>query len=220
MKVVEVRNLAIPEIKVIRYGRFLDDRGFFTETFRKSDFMRHPQLDFMKEVEFLQCNESYSKPGTVRGMHFQWNPYMGKLVRVLQGRMVDLILDVRKGSPNFGKLIGYDMPADHNADYADWIWVPPGFAHGNFYTQMSHIEYFCSGEFSPECEAGISPLAADIDWSKFDPELKEEFDKIISGNPLITDKDRNSHTLASWIDNPDSEQFIYQKNGLRTNVHR
>ena len=74
MKVVEVRNLAIPEIKVIRYGRFLDDRGFFTETFRKSDFMRHPQLDFMKEVEFLQCNESYSKPGTVRGMHFQWNP--------------------------------------------------------------------------------------------------------------------------------------------------
>ncbi len=211
MKVLDVRTLAIPEIKIIRYGRFSDARGFFTETFRKSDFEKNTKLGFMKSVELLQCNESYSKPGAVRGLHFQWNPYMGKLVRILQGRMVDLILDVRKGSPNFGKLIGYDMTANHNADYADWIWVPPGFAHGNFYTQMSHIEYFCSGEYNPECEAGISPLAADLDWSRFDPDLKEEFDKIISGSPLITDKDRNGHTLASWTDHPDSDQFIYRK---------
>jgi len=211
MNVLEARSLAIPEIRVIRYGRFPDDRGFFTETFRKSDFAENPLLDFMKDVEFLQCNESYSKPGTLRGLHFQWNPYMGKLVRTLQGRMVDLVLDIRKGSPNFGKLIGYDMPADHNADCAEWIWVPPGFAHGNFFTQTSHIEYFCSGEYSPKCEAGISPLAADIDWSLFDRGLKEEFDKIISGDPLMTDKDRNGHTLASWTENPDSDQFIYRK---------
>ena len=211
MKVVDVRSLALPEIKVIRYGRFPDNRGFFSEHFRRSDFSTHPQLDFVKAVEFLQCNESYSKPGTVRGLHFQWNPYMGKLVRTLQGRMIDLVLDIRKGSPNLGKIIGYDMPADHHAEYAEWIWVPPGFAHGNLFTQSSHVEYFCSGEYSPGCEAGISPLAADIDWSLFDAELREEFDTIISGNPLITDKDRNGHTLASWIENPDSEQFIYRK---------
>jgi dTDP-4-dehydrorhamnose 3,5-epimerase len=211
MKVVAVGRLAIPEIRVIRYGRFSDDRGFFTEHFRKSDFAAHPQLDFMRNVEFLQCNESYSKPGTVRGMHFQWNPYMGKMVRTLQGRMVDLVLDIRKGSPTFGKLIGYDMPADNSSEYAEWIWVPPGFAHGNFFTQTSQIEYFCSGEYSPGCEAGISPLASDIDWSLFDAGLKEEFNGIISGNPLITDKDRNGHTLASWMENPDSDQFVYQK---------
>ena len=178
MKVVEVRNLAIPEIKVIRYGRFLDDRGFFTETFRKSDFMRHPQLDFMKEVEFLQCNESYSKPGTVRGMHFQWNPYMGKLVRTLQGRMIDLILDVRKGSPNFGKLIGYDMPADHNADYADWIWVPPGFAHGfKALTERVEVLYKVTDYQYKEHERTLMWNDPDlnINWGeKFDPIMSEK----------------------------------------------
>jgi dTDP-4-dehydrorhamnose 3,5-epimerase-like enzyme len=103
------------------------------------------------------------------------------------------------------------MSADHDADYAEWIWVPPGFAHGNFFTQTSRIEYFCSGEYSPGCEAGISPFAADIDWSLFDAVLKEEFDRIISGYPLITDKDHNGHTIASWADHPDSSQFIYRK---------
>jgi len=211
MQVVKVRSLDLPEIKIIRYARFPDDRGYFSEHYRKSDFRTQPQLDFVKNIEFLQCNESFSKKGTVRGLHFQWNPYMGKMVRTLQGRMVDLIMDIRKGSPNFGKIVGYDMPADHDADYAEWIWVPPGFAHGNFFAQLSHIEYFCSGEYNPECEAGISPLAADIDWSLFDPELREEFDKVISGNPLITDKDLNGHTLASWAEHPDSDQFIYKK---------
>ncbi|MBN2243550.1 MAG: dTDP-4-dehydrorhamnose 3,5-epimerase family protein [Acidobacteria bacterium] len=211
MKVVDVRSLALPEIKIIRYGRFPDERGYFAEHFRKSDFAGNAKLDFLKNVEFLQCNESRSNPGTIRGLHFQWNPYQGKMVRILQGRMVDLVLDIRKGSPNLGKIVGYDMPANHNADYGEWLWVPPGFAHGNFYPQLSHIEYFCSGEYSPRCESGISPLAADIDWSIFDPGLREEFDKLISGDPLISDKDRNGHTIASWMEHPDSEQFLYRK---------
>ena len=206
MKILNVKRLAIPEIKVIRFGRFADHRGFFTEHFRKSDFAN---LDFMKEIEFLQCNESYSKPGTIRGLHFQWNPYMGKLVRTLSGHMTDLVLDIRKGAPTFGKIIGYDMPADLSADFGEWIWIPPGFAHGNFYKQNSHIEYFCSGEYSPGCEAGISPLAEDIDWSWFDPELKREFDVIAAGNLLITDKDRNGYSLESWKRNLNSERFIF-----------
>ena len=98
---------------------------------------------------------------------------MGKLVRTLSGRMVDMILDIRKGSTTFGKIIAYDMPSEHEADYNEWIWVPPGFAHGNFFTEDSTIEYFCSGEYSPGCEAGISPLAADIDWSLCEGSLKE-----------------------------------------------
>jgi dTDP-4-dehydrorhamnose 3,5-epimerase len=127
----------------------------------------------------------------------------------LRGRMVDMVMDIRKGSPALGKIICYDMPAAQDADYGEWIWVPPGFAHGNFALEESHIEYFCSGEYSPGCEAGISPLAADIDWKSCDLQLKREFDSIAASAPLMTDKDRNGYSLASWIDNPNSNQFVY-----------
>lgn len=209
MKILDVRDLELEGVKIIRYARFTDGRGFFAEHFRKSDFRSHPQLGCMKKIEFLQCNESYSKPGTVRGLHFQWNPYMGKLVRTLTGRMIDMVLDIRKGSPTFGKIIGYDMPANLRADFGELIWVPPGFAHGNFYTEESNIEYFCSGEYNPECEAGISPLAADIDWSFFDSELKSEFDAIASSNPLMSEKDQKGHSLSSWLANSNSKQFLW-----------
>jgi len=209
VKILDVKSLVIPDIKVIRFARFADNRGYFTELFRKSDFLN--QLPSMKSVEFSQCNESYSKPGTIRGLHFQWNPYMGKLVRTLSGHMIDMVLDIRKGSPTFGKILAYDMPTNPNLDFAEWIWVPPGFAHGNFFKENSLIEYFCSGEYSPGCEAGISPLAPDIDWSWCDPELKNRFDAIVSGTSLMTDKDRNGYTLAAWADNPDSDNFIFRK---------
>jgi dTDP-4-dehydrorhamnose 3,5-epimerase len=213
MRILAVESLAIPDIKVIRYGRFPDYRGFFAEHFRKSDFATNPSLDFMSRIEFLQCNESFSKPGTIRGLHFQWNPYMGKLVRTLSGRMVDMVLDIRKGSPQFGKIIACDMPARLDSDFGEWIWVPPGFAHGNFFSENTHIEYFCSGEYSPGCEAGISPFSTDIDWALCDSGLKKEFDKIAAGTPLITDKDRKGYSLSSWIENPNSNQFLFNQPG-------
>jgi dTDP-4-dehydrorhamnose 3,5-epimerase len=206
MKILDIKTLEIPDVKVIRYARFADHRGYFAEHFRKSDF---GQLDFQNGIEFFQCNESYSRERTVRGLHFQWNPYMGKLIRTLGGRMVDLVLDIRKGSPTFGKIIAYDMPADTNADYGEWIWVPPGFAHGNYFDRESRIEYFCSGEYNPACEAGISPIAADIDWSLCDPVLKQGFDAIVMAGALLSEKDGNGHTLSSWIKTPDSNQFFY-----------
>src|SRR5258706_12985222 len=103
MKVISVKPLLIPDIKVIKFKRFTDHRGYFTEHYRKSDFK-----DIL-DVNFVQYNESYSKSSTVRGLHFQWNPYMGKLVRTVYGRMLDTVLDIRKGSPTFGKAIIYDM---------------------------------------------------------------------------------------------------------------
>jgi len=166
-------------------------------------------MGFMKDVEFVQCNESYSKKDTVRGLHFQWNPYMGKLVRTLRGRMIDMVLDIRKGSPTFGKIILYDMPTNHEAAYHEWIWVPPGFAHGNFFTEDSMIEYFCSGEYSPNCEACISPLAKDIDWGLCDPDLKQLFDSIAPSTTLITDKDKNGYTITDWKNCGQSSNFIY-----------
>src|SRR5439155_25851733 len=147
-----------PEIKVIRFGRFRDYRGYFTEHFRRSDLHTHPQTAFLKGVEFVQGNESFSRAGTIRGLHFQWNPYMGKLVRTLSGHMIDLVLDIRKGSPTFGKAVAYEMPANAQDAFGEWIWVPPGFAHGNAFLAETSIEYFCSGEYSPHCEAGISPM--------------------------------------------------------------
>jgi dTDP-4-dehydrorhamnose 3,5-epimerase len=134
---------------------------------------------------------------------------MGKLVRTLSGRMTDMVLDIRKGSPTFGKIIAYDMPARTDADFGEWIWVPPGFAHGNYFREITHIEYFCTGEYSPGCEAGISPVATDIDWSFCDPELKREFHSVAYADPLMTDKDRNGHSLASWVSNPNSDRFLF-----------
>ena len=211
MKLFGVDTLQVKAVKVIKFARFRDKRGYFTEHYRKSDFMNHPDLDFMKNVGFEQANESYSKKGTVRGLHFQWNPHMGKLVRTLTGRMVDMVLDIRKVSPTFGKIILYDMPADNEADYHEWIWVPPGFAHGNFFVENSMIEYFCTGEYSSDCEACISPLAKDIDWTLCDTNLKKLFDNIVPSTELITDKDKNGFAVAAWLENENSDNFIYGK---------
>ena len=211
MKLLEVKTLLLDSVKAIRFSRFPDHRGYFTEHYRKSDFKNHADMVFMKDVEFVQCNESYSKKGTVRGLHFQWNPYMGKLVRTVHGRMVDMVLDIRKASPTFGKIILYDMPADNETDYSEWIWVPPGFAHGNFFPEDTTIEYFCSGEYSPGCEAGISPLAQDIDWSLCDESLKKLYDKIVAATCLITDKDKNGFSVNGWKKDDRSNNFIYGK---------
>lgn len=211
MKITGVKSLAIPDIKVITFGRFCDHRGYFTEPFRKSDLFNTPETDFLKGIEFVQANESYSKPGVVRGLHFQWNPYMGKWVRTIKGRMVDMALDIRKGSPTLGKIIAYDMPSSFDTDFSEWIWVPPGFAHGTFFTEETVIEYFCSGEYSPGCEAGISPVAADLDWSACDAALKQEFEQLISGENLMSDKDKNGLSLQAWLADERSDNFIYEQ---------
>jgi dTDP-4-dehydrorhamnose 3,5-epimerase len=209
MKILAVNQLEISEIRVVRFARFCDQRGYFTEHFRRSDFQANSLTPFMKGVEFVQTNESFSRAGTIRGLHFQWNPYMGKLVRTLYGHMVDLILDIRKGSPTFGKAIAYDMPSNRSEDFNEWIWVPPGFAHGNMFLEDTVIEYFCSGEYSPEYEAGISPLAEDIDWSLCDQDLRETFYKIASSTQLITDKDRSGLSVSAWKKDERSNNFIY-----------
>lgn len=211
MKILSITDLAIPEVKVMRFARFRDNRGYFSEHYRFSDFETGDAASFMNGVRFLQMNESFSKPHTVRGLHYQWNPFMGKLVRTVRGHMVDLVLDIRKGSPTYGKIIAYDMPVTGDEDYSEWIWVPPGFAHGNTFTEDTVIEYLCSGEYSPGNEAGISPIADDIDWSLCDPDLASLFQQIAQSTDLMTDKDRNGFSLASWTADPRSENFRYDE---------
>jgi len=209
MKILSVTSLVLPDVKVIRFGRFADARGYFTEPFRRSDFDSHADLGFLKDVALPQINESWSRPGVVRGLHFQWNPFMGKLVRTVSGRMVDLFLDIRLGSPTFGRIAAYDMPADDEAPHSEWIWVPPGFAHGNFFSVASRIEYLCSGEYSQGCEAGISPLAPDLDWSACAPALKHEFDALIATGAIISEKDTSGVSLGAWQADSRARNFVY-----------
>jgi dTDP-4-dehydrorhamnose 3,5-epimerase len=206
VKIVEIKDLALEGVKVVRFGRFPDDRGYFAEHYRKSDM-----ASALGIPEFVQSNESFSRTGTLRGLHLQWNPYMGKLVRTLMGRMVDLVLDVRKGSQTFGKIIAYDLPAHRDGDFDEWIWLPPGFAHGNVFPQESLIEYFCTGEYSPGNEGTVSPFAKDLDWSLCAPDLKTLFDGIAATTTLVTQKDRDGHSLASWQASAPADKFVYSE---------
>ncbi|MCA1584376.1 MAG: dTDP-4-dehydrorhamnose 3,5-epimerase family protein, partial [Acidobacteria bacterium] len=85
MKILSVTPLALPEVRVVRFARFADVRGYFTESYNKHDFEAHPDLRFLSRERFVQTNESYSRAGTLRGLHFQWDPPQGKLVRTLHG---------------------------------------------------------------------------------------------------------------------------------------
>lgn len=207
MKILTIESLAIPDVKVIRYQRFTDLRGYFTETYRRSDLAALPELSSLGEATFGQCNESYSRAGVVRGLHFQWNPHMGKLVRTVLGRMIDLVLDIRCGSPTAGKIIGYELPAAPASTEGVWIWVPPGFAHGNVFSEPTTIEYLCTGQYSPGCEGCISPLSADLDWSLCDRALREEFERLVASGPILTDKDRDGMTHHAWMADSRSENF-------------
>ncbi len=207
MHILSVSPLALPDVRVIRFRRFVDHRGYFAEPFRRSSIDTHPETAFLRNVPLLQMNESRSRAGVLRGLHFQWDPQMGKLLRTQTGRMIDVFMDIRHGSPTFGRAAMYDMPASDEADYSEWIWVPPGFAHGNFFTVDSRIEYMCTGEYNPKTEAGLSPLASDIDWSLCDAGLKASFDELVAAGPLMSEKDRHAPTLAEWAADPRSRHF-------------
>ncbi len=208
MKILGIESLALPEVKVIRYARFCDDRGYFTETYRKSDFFESTEMDFFTGLEFFQMNESRSKRGVIRGLHFQWNPFMGKLVRTIHGHMYDLFADIRPDSPNFGKICFYDMPTTGDEPFGEWIWVPPGFAHGNVYLEDSRIEYLCSGWYSPECELGISPRSQDLDFSPCGAQAEHLRSLLHSPDAMLSDKDCAGISIAEWAAHSASSMFL------------
>jgi dTDP-4-dehydrorhamnose 3,5-epimerase len=123
--------------------------------------------------------------------------------------MVDLVLDIRKGSPTLGKILAYNMPTTLADDFGEWIWVPPGFAHGNFFLQETRIEYLCSGEYSSKCEAGISPLSEDLDWSLCPEELKILFDTTVRKKGVLSEKDQNGFSLNTWLEDTRSNNFVF-----------
>ena len=204
MKINNIFEPAIKGVKIIHFERFLDKRGYFSETFRDSDFLENKLGVFPNGI--LQTNESYSRRNVLRGLHFQWNNPMGKLVRTISGHMVDLILDLRIGSPTQGQIMAFNMPIAAHQNESSWIWVPEGCAHGNFFLEDSYIEYFCSGSYNGECEAGISPFSDDIDWSICDTNLKNKFFEL-KGSLIATTKDINGLSLKEWLLRKDSQIF-------------
>ena len=205
MKISSISEQQIPGVKLINFERFMDHRGFFTETFRVSDFVKNEVNIFPNGI--MQSNESFSQKNVLRGLHFQWNPNMGKLVRTIAGHMVDLVLDLRKDSPTQGRIMAFDMPAKSSDTSSSWIWVPEGCAHGNFFLEDSYIEYFCSGSYNGECEAGISPFAEDIDWTICDPSLKNKFFEL-KESFIATPKDINGLSVKEWLFKSDAHIFI------------
>jgi len=204
MKINNIFEPAIKGVKVIHFERFLDKRGYFSETFRDTDFLQNKLGVFPNGI--LQTNESYSRRNVLRGLHFQWNNPMGKLVRTISGHMVDLILDLRIGSPTQGQIMAFNMPIAAHQNESSWIWVPEGCAHGNFFLEDSYIEYLCSGSYNGVCEAGISPFAQDIDWSICDAGLKNKFFEL-KDSFIATPKDINGLSVKEWLSRAEANNF-------------
>jgi dTDP-4-dehydrorhamnose 3,5-epimerase len=123
MTIVEVTRLAFPEVAMIRFARFKDHRAGFTEQYRASEF---PGLGLRRGIDFRQMNESFSKAGTIRGLHFRRDPYQAKPFRAVTGRPIELVMDIRKGSPASGPIIAQERPTRLDEDHPGCSGVPPG----------------------------------------------------------------------------------------------
>ena len=137
----------IPDLYIIEPKVFGDNRGYFMETYSKRDF-----YDAGLTMEFVQDNESKSKKGVLRGMHFQTKNTQGKLVRVTEGKVYDVAVDLRKGSPTFGQWEGVLLTAENKKQF----YVPEGFAHG--FLVISHeavFNYKCTDFYAPEYDSGL-----------------------------------------------------------------
>ncbi len=142
------RRLEIPEVVLIEPKVFQDGRGFFMETYKFSEF-----AEFGITERFVQDNHSRSKKGVIRGLHYQNPPRaQGKLVRVVVGEIFDVAVDIRKGSPTYGKWIGERLSSENKR----MLYIPPGFAHGFcVLSQEAEVVYKVTEEYAPEHEAGV-----------------------------------------------------------------
>ncbi len=186
---IESRHLG--DVIVLVPEVFEDDRGFFLEAYRADKFA---QLGL--PAEFEQDNHSGSKRRVIRGLHFQWDPPMGKLMWVTVGTAFLVAVDIRKGSPTLGKWFGLTASAK---DYKQ-IWAPAGFARGFcVLSDWAEIQYKCTGIYNPKAESGIR-------WD--DPQIGIQWP---ISDPILSDKDRQAQTLAHWLGRPESDHFKFSR---------
>jgi dTDP-4-dehydrorhamnose 3,5-epimerase len=173
---LEKIETALPDVFLVRPKVFRDDRGFFFESYHREKFARLGISD-----NFVQDNHSRSRRGTVRGLHYQLSHPQAKLCRVVFGEVVDVAVDIRRGSPTFGKSVTVVLSAENQQQ----IYIPPGFAHGfAVLSESAEFLYKCSDFYYPEDEQGVL-------WN--DPALK--IDWRVS-EALLSDKDKRFRPLS------------------------
>ncbi len=180
-------QLAIPDVVLITPQVFVDERGFFAETYNLSDFQK-----MGIHHHFVQDNHSLSRKGVLRGLHYQLHPKaQGKLVRVIRGEIFDVAVDIRRGSPFYGKWVGVRLSESNKC----MLWIPEGFAHGFLsLTDSTDVLYKATQEYVPALDRGVL-------WN--DPEIGIQwpFEK-----PLLSNKDSQQPLLR------DAENtFAYRK---------
>ena len=186
---IEIISEHLNGIKVIKPKVFTDERGFFMESFRADEFIKHGL-----PTNFVQDNHSRSARNVLRGMHFQWSPPQSKLIRVTIGSAYVVEIDVRLGSPTFGKWFAIELSAENKLQ----LWVPFGFANGFCgLSQWIEMQYKCTGIWNRACESNIR-------WSDPDVGIRWPVD-----NPILSDKDRTAQTLAQWISREESKLITY-----------
>lgn len=165
-----IENLSIDGLILIKPRIFADQRGFFFEAFHVEKY-KEAGID----VEFVQDNESFSVKNVIRGLHFQVKPHaQAKLVRVVQGKIIDVVVDLRRNSPTFGKYLMVELSAENNYQ----LYIPAGFAHGFVaLDEYNRVHYKCSAFYHPESERTIL-------WN--DPDLAIPWPVT---NPIISEKD-------------------------------
>lgn len=157
---MEIIETAIPDVKILKPRVFNDSRGYFFESFSERDF----QTLVASDVHFVQDNQSSSSYGVIRGLHFQKPPFsQAKLVRCIEGEVLDVAVDIRKGSPTYGRHVAVKLTADNFLQ----LYIPRGFAHG-FSVLSPHavFQYKCDNYYAPQSEGGIDLFDKDlaVDW--------------------------------------------------------
>lgn len=186
---LKIESRHLDEIVVLAPQVFADDRGYFMETYRQDEFAR-----LGLPTNFVQDNHSYSKKGVLRGLHFQWEPPMGKLMRVTRGTAFLVAADVRPGSPTLGKWFGIEVSAENRKQ----VWAPEGFARGFCaLTDGVEVQYKCTGTYNSKAESAVrwDDATLAIDWPIRDA--------------IVSEKDRKAQTLTEWLASADAQNLAY-----------
>jgi dTDP-4-dehydrorhamnose 3,5-epimerase len=168
MKVIET---PLPGVLLLEPKTFGDARGFFLESWNRRTF-----ADLGIDLDFVQDNHSRSSQGVLRGLHYQLNDPQGKLVRVVNGAVFDVAVDLRRSSPHFGQWVGYELSADNR----HMMWIPPGFGHGFMVlSESADFLYKTTAYYAPQWDRGIR-------WD--DPQIAVKWP--LDGTPTLSDKDQ------------------------------
>jgi dTDP-4-dehydrorhamnose 3,5-epimerase len=186
---IRIESRFLDDVIVMVPDIYQDNRGFFLEAFRADQFEALGLLH-----TFVQDNHSRSAKGVIRGLHFQWEPPMAKLMRVSAGSAFLVAVDIRKGSPTLGKWAGVEASAENRRQ----VWAPAGFARGFCaLAEGTEVQYKCTGIYNGKTESAIQ-------WN--DPMIGIKWPV---SNPIVSDKDRAAQSLSTWLGSPQSDNFVY-----------